>query len=137
VITAVDTNVLLDLLMADREHGERSREAIRSCLAEGSLIACPVVWAEVATFFEPDPRAAAETLESLGVRLVPTDSATALEAAAIWQTYRRAGGRERRIAADFLVGAHARIHADRLLTRDQGFYRQAFQGLEIIDPSAS
>ena len=38
MITAVDTNVLLDLLNADREQSETSREAIRACLAEGSLI---------------------------------------------------------------------------------------------------
>ena len=56
MITAVHTNVLLDLFTADRDQGESSREAIRACLAEGSLVACPVVWTEVATFFRPDPR---------------------------------------------------------------------------------
>ncbi len=39
--------------------------------------------------------------------------------------------------ADFLVGAHARAQADRLLSRDRGFYRAEFADLDILDPSVS
>ena len=51
--------------------------------------------------------------------------------------YRRAGGARGRVIADFLIGAHASARADRLLTRDRGYYRRYFDGLEIIDPSAA
>ncbi len=135
MITAVDTNVLVDLFVADREYGEASREMIRTCLAEGSLVASPVVWTEVATLFEPDPAAAERALDILGVRFVPTSRAAALLAAGFWQKYRGRRGESRRIAADFLVGAHAQAHADRLLTRDHGFYRDYFEGLVVIDPA--
>lgn len=65
------------------------------------------------------------------------DPADALDAAAHWSRFRdRTPGGPRRIAADFLVGAHAVHHADRLLSRDRGFYRLAFQGLEVVDPSS-
>ena len=40
------------------------------------------------------------------------------------------------VIADFLVGAHARSQADRLLTRDWGFYRSAFSGLRLVEPTA-
>ena len=49
--------------------------------------------------------------------------------------YRRAGGSREAVLPDFLIGAHAGYRADRLLTRDRGFYRSHFPGLEIIDPS--
>jgi predicted nucleic acid-binding protein len=51
MITAVDTNVLLDVFGADPEFGQRSAEALRACLREGRLVACEVVWAETASFY--------------------------------------------------------------------------------------
>ncbi len=64
MITAVDTSVLLDVYGADSEYGPRSAEALRKCLAEGSVIACEVVWAETGACFATtsDAEAALRTL---------------------------------------------------------------------------
>ena len=51
MITALDSNVLLDIFTNSPEHFEKSARALRSQLQSGSLVACGVVWAEVATFF--------------------------------------------------------------------------------------
>jgi hypothetical protein len=58
--------VLIDVFAADPVSGERPREAIRDCRAEGSLVACEVIWAEIAAAF-PSTTAAHEALDRLGV----------------------------------------------------------------------
>jgi len=134
VITAVDTNVLLDVFKADPRFGGASQAALRAANLGGALIASEVVWAEtVAAFASKDE--AARMLERIRVRLVPSDLAAATVAGAAWRAYRRAGGRRDRLITDFLVGAHASVHADQLLTRDRGFYRSRFRTLKILDPS--
>lgn len=109
VITAVDTSVLLDIFGADPLFGPRSSRALLFCPAEGQLVARDVVWTETASVF-PLPALAREALE----RLV-----------------------RERVAADFLIGAHAKLQAERLLTRDRGFYRSYFAGLAVVDPAES
>lgn len=41
------------------------------------------------------------------------------------------GGEPKRLLVDFVVGAHAVAHADRLLTLDPDRYRTAFPDLEL------
>jgi hypothetical protein len=135
VITAVDTNVLLDVFTNDATFGARSLAALRACLAEGPVIACDVVWAELVAAFET-PDAADRALDAIPVTCEPLGRVAAALAGAAWRAYRRAGGPRDRAIADFLVGAHAVEQADRLLTRDRGFHRLAFAGVAIVDPSA-
>lgn len=134
MITAVDTNVLLDVFAADPEFGEASASAIRRCSREGSLVACEIVWAEVASVF-PDSDAAVHTLTRLGVAFSAIEDRAALLAGKAWRSYRERGGRRERLVADFLIGAHAAQQADRLLTRDRGFYRRYFASLDVLDPT--
>lgn len=134
MITAVDTSVLLDIFGADPAFGAGSADALRLCLREGRVVACEAVWAEVASVF-PSPSAAREAMDRMAVEFCPINQDSALAAAAAWKSYRSHGGRRDRVAADFLIGAHARVQADRLLTRDRGFYRTYFRGLSVLDPT--
>ncbi len=135
MITAVDTNVLIDILEPDPVHGLRSKEALKKCLKEGAVVACEVVWAEAATAYGHNPGELVESLKAMRVGFSAMRLEAALAAAASWDNYRRRGGGRDRIAADFLIGGHAAVQCDRLLTRDRGFYRKHFTHLTVVPAS--
>jgi predicted nucleic acid-binding protein len=135
VITAVDTDVLLDVFGADPKFSSASAEALRRCLMEGALVASEVVWAETATVFG-DAGGFWDAMHKLPASFLPMTEQAAIKAARAWRQYRAGGGPRDRIVADFLIGAHALVAADRLLTRDRVFYRRYFAGLRVIDPTA-
>lgn len=133
--TAVDSSVLLDVLVADREFGERSRGALRKAYDRGALVACDVVWAEVRANF-PDDTSFSDALALLGVRFDPLSAEAARVAGESWRAYCLEVRKQRsRVVADFLIGAHALRQADALLCRDRGYYRDHFSGLRLIDPA--
>jgi predicted nucleic acid-binding protein len=134
VITAVDSSVLLDVFGADLTFGAASREAVRRCRREGGLVACEIVWAEVGAAFG-SAADACDAMERLGVRFVPQNPDTAAGSGQLWRSYRRAGGSRQRVVPDFLIGVHAVAHADRLLSRDRGFFRDYFADLVVLDPT--
>lgn len=136
MITAIDTSVLLDVFGADATFGPRSRDMLRRCIAEGPLVACEIVWAETTAHFASGD-AAGEAMARLGVEFGPVDREVALAAGAAWKQYRARGGTRARVIPDFLIGAHALAHAERLLTRDRGFFRSCFRRLVVVDPAAA
>ena len=135
MITAVDSSIIIDVLEPDPDHGPGSREALRRCLREGSMVACDVVWVEVATAFGHAQARALDALREIGIAYSPMSEEAALRAAECWYRFRKRSEAKDRIVADFLVGGHALVQADRLLTRDRGFYHACFSGLMILDPA--
>lgn len=136
MITAIDTNVLSDVLRPDPVFGVQSKRVLASCRLEGGLIACDIVWAEIGGL-DGGAQSIRDALLSSGIDFSPLEMEAALLAGETWRAYRGRGGQRQRMIADFLIGAHAQLQADRLLTRDRGFYRAYFPKLVILDPTLS
>ncbi len=134
MITAVDTNVLLDVFLEDPRFGRVSGEHLREALRLGAIVACEAVWAETAAVF-PEQASFEKAMHTLGIQFSPLTQQAAAEAGIAWRRYRDSGGKRLRLVADFIIGAHATVQCDRLLTRDRGFYGDFFHRLKIADPS--
>lgn len=135
MITAVDTNVLLDVLLPNERFYEASLGALEDAAVAGSLVICELVYAELCVHFEQHQECD-EFLKGAELRVEALNREAQFVASRAWREYRRRGGQRTRIIPDFLIGAHARVQASRLLTRDRGFYRTMFPELEVMDPSA-
>ena len=128
MITAVDTNVLLDILHGDELHGPESRERLKAAYDAGAVVVCDIVYAELVPAFD-DRTLLDDTLRQINASLSPITADIANEAGLRWQRYRATGGTRERIITDFLIGAHALNTADAFLTRDRGFYASYFPEL--------
>ena len=131
MITFVDTNVLLDVFLPDPKWGETSKNSLDRAYIQGSLIINEIIYAELAPQFARK-ELLDDTLKILGIRIVSLDLEIAYNAGMKWKEYRESGGTRNRILADFLIAANAKMHADRLLTRDRGFYKKYFSDIEIF-----
>ncbi len=134
MITAIDTNIFLDILLPNEAFCDLSAEALDGAARAGSLIVCDLVYAELCVHFAKQ-KECDEFLAASEVRVEPLTRATHFVASRAWRMYREQGGSRTRILADFLIGAHAQAQASRLLSRDRGFYRKLFPKLALLDPS--
>lgn len=155
MITAVDTNVLLDILIPNAPHGDSSELALYQALGAGAVIVSEAVYAELAAHF-PQRLELDGFLEGIGMRLESSGFEALHAAGRAWREYlgRRSSSLvcpscgnaqdvtcaqcdtrlqpRQHLVADFLIGAHASTHAGRLLTRDRGYYRTYFPRLQLI-----
>ncbi|MBE0425078.1 MAG: type II toxin-antitoxin system VapC family toxin [Nitrospirae bacterium] len=155
MITSLDTNILLDVLIPDDVHFQRSKKLLDEHFEKGQLIICEVVHAELASQFpaEKDIRA---FLGDTGIRLIHSSEKALYIAGERWRQYAKdrdqklqcpyCGNRitvtcskcghniysRQHIISDFLIAAHAIVHAEILLSRDRGFYRAYFKNLKVI-----
>jgi predicted nucleic acid-binding protein len=71
----------------------------------------------------------------MGVHFNALEAKSALRAGEMHRRHRQRGS-TRRSLDDFMVGAHALLQCDGLITWNDTFYRDYFKGLKLIVPHA-
>jgi hypothetical protein len=118
-----------------------------------------MVYAELAAAF-PDASELTEFIADLNLQITDFNVRALQDAATAWRQYTsRRGARvqcarcghqvrvdcakcgvpivwRQHIITDFLIGAHALRQADRLITRDTGYYPTYFPTLTLVNPAA-
>ena len=157
MITAVDTNIILDVLIPGEPFGESSKELLDRHFSQGKLILCEVVVAELAARF-PSQEELASFLADTRMDLLHSNEESLYLAGTRWVQYARKNEKGRfscgtcghafepacpeckapltrrlHVLADFLIGAHALVHADCILSRDLGVYKTYFRDLKVVN----
>jgi predicted nucleic acid-binding protein len=162
-VIAIDSPVLIDLL-ADGPHADAAEACLRQCLSAGPVVVCDVALAEVCGALRDGAEAMA-VLEEMSLIFSPLEAKSSLRAGEMQRRYRQrnyarngdapsgdapsgdapsgdAPNRDgfhndgmRRAAPDFLIGAHALLQCNGLITRDERFFREYFKGLKLIVPA--
>ena len=134
MVTAVDTSVLLDVLLNDPQHAPASIAALHWAAAEGSLAICDAALAEIVPVLTAEDLP--QFLADWKLTFLPSTQQVAILAGETFRAYLYRGGKRGRVVPDFLIAAHAQQLADRLLARDRGYYRDYFKQLDLWNPSS-
>jgi predicted nucleic acid-binding protein len=133
MVSAVDSSIVLDILLDDRDHTAGSMRLLEDYMLRGALVISPVAFSECSAELA-NPSDFLKVAGEMGLRYEPLTPETCALAARSWRRYRAKGEPRQKILADFLIGAHAQLLADLLLTRDRTFYRDYFQDLQVVAP---
>jgi len=137
--TAVDTNIISALWSSEPAAGVVSR-VLNDARQQGRLMVCGPVYAELLAHPKVTPAFVDEFLQHGGIAIEADFDLTIWKNAGIaFAAYttrrRRAGAAEpKRLLVDCIIGSHAMLRADRLLTFDKARYSLDFPKLQIVVP---
>ena len=160
MITAVDTNILLDILIPDTNFCLESKKLLDAAIQKGSIIISEIVYAELSSQFKSH-NDLEHFLKDTGIKLIPTNKRSLNLAGEMWRIYSTRKKKVLRcpqcgetqeifcnkcrykvpyrhhIISDFIIGAHALFQSNVFITRDRGFYKDYFKNLMIKTSSKS
>ena len=83
MITALDTNVLLDLFRTDLPYHSQANQWVKEAYSQGQIILCDIVYAELVPAFD-DRAVLDKALHEINASLSPVNSTIAYEAGLRW-----------------------------------------------------
>ena len=148
--------MLLDVVLPDQRYLENSKDRLTHYSSQGRLIISEIVYAELSCQFV-DQNILYSLLRDTGIELASSPEKALQLAGNAWLNYSKkrtknelicpaCGGKNsvlckkcgqqltmrQHIISDFLIGAHAQVLSDGLLTRDRGVYKKYFPFLRIL-----
>lgn len=156
MITAVDTNILLDILLPDKRFALSSKDLLDAYNQKGQLIICELVYAELSSQF-PFAKDLDEFLFDTSIKLQYSNTKALALSGARWSLYSKSRKRrmqcpvcgnkiniqcsncnspvaiKQHIISDFIIASHALSQAEILLSRDRGFFNTYFDDLKVKD----
>ncbi|MFZ0284006.1 MAG: type II toxin-antitoxin system VapC family toxin [Terriglobales bacterium] len=135
--TSVDTNVI-SALWSDEAQASSIVSALASARERGGAVVCAPVYVELLAHPKASQSFVDRFLLETGIQVDYNlekdiwDEAGKAFTAYAERRRRSAGGSPRRLLADFLIGAHASLRADQLMTLDPSRYVRDFPRLRVI-----
>lgn len=134
--TAIDTNVLSALWSKEPSASDIAR-TLGAAKAEGGLVVCGPVYAELLAYPKATESFVNDFLADTGITVdFAFEQPVWAEAGRRFARYakrrrRSAGQGAKRLLADFIIGSHALVHADRFMTLDPKRYARDFPELKL------
>ncbi len=134
--TSLDTNILSALWSNEPEAANVARR-LAEAKQSGALLISGVVYTELLAYPKATELFVNNFIEHTGIRLdLQFQETVWIEAGRRFARYanrrrKTRGEGPKRLLADFLVGAHALLQADRLMTLDPRRYKQDFPELRL------
>lgn len=137
--TSLDTNILV-ALWSKEGSTDRIRAALGDAYLNGAVVMSGPVFTELHAHPQTNEKFINNFIRTTGI-IVDYDlhadgwKEVARSYSAYCKHRRSSGGGEpKRLLADFMVGAHAKVQADRLMTLDESRYAKYFPNLKLITP---
>nr|WP_272494104.1 type II toxin-antitoxin system VapC family toxin [Stenotrophomonas mori] len=121
-------------LLSDGARADAVEACLRQALVGGRVVVCGTTLAEICAALRGGAQVQ-EALEEMGIHFSPLEAKSALRAGEMHRRQRQRDGGGRSLD-DFLVGAHALLQCDGLITWNDRFFRDYFKGLKLIVPHA-
>jgi len=135
--TAIDTNII-SAVWSGSAPSAHVASVLAQAANEGALVICSPVYVELMAYPNATGQYVDQFLASTRVQVdfvieEPVWRETAQRFAAYARRRRKSGGGEvKRLLVDFVIGAHASLHADRLFTLDPHRFTKDFPKLRLI-----
>ena len=135
--TAIDTNIL-SALWSNEAGARKIPRQLGDAKGQGALLIAPVVYVELLAYPKATESFVNDFLSETGITVdFQMEPAVWVDAGRRFAQHadrrRKSGsGESKRLLADFLVGSHALLQADRLMSLDPARYKQYFPELKLI-----